>query len=357
MPVSVSNSSMNLGTRPKTNAWASLLPSASAIAVAWMLISYARFVPLTSMDISFFAASLSPFALASTIMLRSRRRIGYVMTVIGAALPLFWIYRTESRVFMNTWIFLNASEGREDAVYLRYAQLRIICAALLLFALLTALIRLLPSRWHVRKLALNRRSWPAFVITILVLARWFAAFAFPYRQPVIVDAMVPELSVLHVEKNGFDFDETRISVYRDGKFLMTHNDRRLFRYKFGEVWQGGWLTDALRIQLKTVLALPELQHTQDRAPMALRVAHGEGWYTEMRRGAIAAFTTENATAPPPEVVALFRGIVDIPTDGPRYDYEVRDVCLGFCYDPQAGLGYRALNQRCRSGNDTKEYCY
>ena len=77
----------------------------------------------------------------------------------------------------------------------------------------------------------------------------------------------------------------------------------------------------------------------------------------MRRFAVAAFTTENATAPPAELVAFFRGIVETPSDGPRYSYEVRDVCLGFCYDPQAGLGYRALNQRCRYGPDNKEYCY
>jgi hypothetical protein len=175
--------------------------------------------------------------------------------------------------------------------------------------------------------------------------------------PPIVDAKVPELSVLHVEKDGLDFHETRISVYRDGRFLMTHNDRRLFRYKFEEVWHEGALTEGQALQLKTLLVLPDLQRTQDRSPKALRAAHGEGWYTEMRRFAIAAFTTENATTPPAELVAFFRGIVETPSNGTRYNYEVRDVCLGFCYDPQAGLGYRALNQRCRKGSDNKEYCY
>jgi hypothetical protein len=241
---------------------------------------------------------------------------------------------------MNTWVLLNASEGREETVFLRYAQLRIICAAILLFVVVTALIRLLPSHWHVRKLPVNRRTWPAFAVTSLVIAWWFAASAFPYRQPVILDAMAPELSVLHVEKNGLHFHETRVSVYRDGRFLMTHNDRRLFRYKFEEEWHEGVLTVAQAMQLKTVLVLPDLRRTQNQAPNALRVAHGEGWYTEMRRFAMAAFTTENATAPPAELVAFFRGVMQIPNKGPLYHYEVRDVCLGFCYDPQAGLGYR-----------------
>ena len=242
-------------------------------------------------------------------------------------------------------------------MYLRYAQLRIVCAVLLLFVLVWALIRLLPPSWQIRNLPVNRRTWPALVIAPFVVAWWFTASAFPYRQPVILDAQLAELDILHVEKNGLGFHETSIRIYRDGRFFMAHNDRRLFRYKFEEVWHGGALTESQRMQLKTVLGLPDLKRTEERAPRALRVAHGEGWYTETGRFAIAAFTTENATLPPAELVAFFRGIVEMPFDGPRYRYDVRDVCLGFCYDPQAGLGYRAINQRCREGADSKEYCY
>ena len=295
--------------------------------------------------------------LAAAVLSLRRPRIGYPMIVIGAALPLFWIYRTESRAFVNSWVLLNASGDREETVYLRYAQLRIVCAVLLLFVLVWALIRLLPPSWQIRNLPVNRRTWPALVIAPFVVAWWFTASAFPYRQPVILDAQLAELDILHVEKNGLGFHETSIRIYRDGRFFMAHNDRRLFRYKFEEVWHGGALTESQRMQLKTVLGLPDLKRTEERAPRALRVAHGEGWYTETGRFAIAAFTTENATLPPAELVAFFRGIVEMPFDGPRYRYDVRDVCLGFCYDPQAGLGYRAINQRCREGADSKEYCY
>jgi hypothetical protein len=322
-----------------------------------MLVMYARFVPITSLDATFIAASVGSLVLAAAFLFRSRPRIGYFITFIGAALPLFWVYRTESRAFINSWVLLNASGDLAEMVYLRYAQLRIVCAALLLFALAWALIRLLPSSWHVRNLPLNQRTWPAVVIAVFVIVWWFATFAFPYRQPVIADAMASELSILHVEKNGIDFHETSLRIYRDCRFFMTHNDRRLFRYKFEEVWHGGVLTEDQCVQLKTVLGLTDQQRTQDRAPKAPRVAHGEGWYTEMQRYEIAAFTTENATAPPAELVAFFRGIVAMPSDGPHQRYEVRDVCLGFCFDPQAGLGYRALNQRCREGADNKEYCY
>jgi len=77
----------------------------------------------------------------------------------------------------------------------------------------------------------------------------------------------------------------------------------------------------------------------------------------MQSFAITAFTTENATAPPPDLVAFFSGVEGEPSTGASSHYEVRDVCLGFCYDPKAGLGYRAENQRCTYGADGKEHCY
>src|SRR5207248_7146226 len=55
----------------------------------------------------------------------------------------------------------------------------------------------------------------------------------------------------------------------------------------------------------SVQALPELQRTQDKSPRALRARRGEGWYTEMGTYAITAFTTENATTPPADLVAFF----------------------------------------------------
>jgi hypothetical protein len=335
------------------------LPAISAVMVAWMIVSYARLVPLTSLDIKFVAASLGPFALAAAVPFFRRSRIGHTMTAVGAALPLFWIYRTESRTFyVNSWIALNGSDEMGYTKDLqRYPLLRIVCVALLIFTLIWALIRLLPSGWQVRNVPVNQRTWPGTVIAAFVIVWWFATFAFPYQQPVIVDAMTPELSILHVEKDGFTFHETSISIYYGGRFWVTSNDRRLFRYAFEQVTQEGALTEAQRVQLKTVQALPDLQHVKDRAPKALHAIHGEGWYTEMGSFKITAFTTENSTPPPAELVAFFRGIVELPSNSPQYRYEVRDVCLGFCYDPKAGLGYRAMNQRCAVRANNKEYCY
>ena len=70
-----------------------------------------------------------------------------------------------------------------------------------------------------------------------------------------------------------------------------------------------------------------------------------------------AFTTENGVSPPKELVELFRMLEISPSEGSSRQYVVRDVCMGFCYDPKAGLGYTAENQRCGYGVDGRERCY
>jgi hypothetical protein len=169
--------------------------------------------------------------------------------------------------------------------------------------------------------------------------------------------MRSELSILNVTKDGFAFHETRVSLYHDGRFYVVRRDRKLFRYSFGETAREGLLTDDLRSKLKVVQALPELKRTLDQSPRALRAQHGEAWYTEMDSFRITAFTTENATPPPADLVNFFREVEGAPSAGEGSHYDVRDVCLGFCYDPKAGLGYSAENQRCATRPDGKELCY
>ena len=190
----------------------------------------------------------------------------------------------------------------------------------------------------------------------MVLSYWFATFAFPYRQPIIIDAMRPEISILHVNKDGTRFHESRISVYRDGTYYLTKSERRLFSYTFKEVSYHGIMTSDLRNQLTAIKAIPALQRTLSKAPGSLRAWHGEGWYTEANSIAITAFTTENTTEAPSELAAFFHQIEGIPTTT-GVSYEVKDVCLGFCYDPKAGLGYRAENQRCSEKSGGRLVCY
>jgi hypothetical protein len=343
---------------PKLTRWAWAWLSVSAIAVAAMLIGYIKlFSPRFFDDPLLFAACLSPFLLAGCILFtNSRPRFVWITTLIGAGFPLLWIRQAESRVFGNSWIALNASDQMGGAPFRGYAELRIGCATVLVLTLVWGSMRLFLPRWEIPGIRLKSTAWPSLVLTIVVIGWWFAASAFPYRQPAIVDAVTPELSLLYVQKNGFAFHETGLRLYRDGRFWTTHDDRFLCRYRFEEVAREGFLTEELRTQLKTIEALPDLRHTEDRAPAPLRSFQGEAWYAEKGRAPITAFTPENKIPAPPELVAFFQAILAIPAGGPNFQNAVRDVCLGFCYDPKAGLGQRAENQRCVQGLDHKERC-
>jgi hypothetical protein len=324
-----------------------------------MLISLFR-IPSYSLPyrgITWISLLLAPLVLVTAaIFLFRHRRAGYGVAAIGAALPLPWMFLTESREFGNSWIAMNASD-RYAGLYLPYCQFRIVSVIALMTTLVWAATRSLPRAWNLRNRPVSQRTWPAFLTTLMVVSYWFATFAFPYRQPILVDAMRPELSILHVEKDGFVFHETSLSIYRGGLFALRRNDRRLFTYDFEEVYHEGFLTSEASTTLKTVQALPALQKTQSQAPRSMRVHHGEGWYTKMHSFAITAFTTENSTAPPPELVSFFHQIEATPLTGTGMRYRIKDICMGFCYDPKAGLGDRAENERCSQRLDGKWFCY
>jgi hypothetical protein len=156
---------MNERQQLKPSRQAVLLPVCSVAAVAWMLVSRARIahdiLPYRSMV--WYAVLFSPVVLlGSTLLLRSRPRLGYMVAAVGAALPLPWIFRTESRAVGNSWIAMNASWSDPDVFhYMRYSKLRIVSVALLLMTLIWAITRLLPSDWQLRNLPVNQRTWPA----------------------------------------------------------------------------------------------------------------------------------------------------------------------------------------------------
>jgi hypothetical protein len=352
---------MNKDEQLKPSRQAVLLSVCTVAAVARMLVSYARIahgiLPYTSMDR--FAVCLGAVVLlGGTMLLRSRPRLGYMVAAVGAVLPLPWIFRTESRAFGNSWIAMNASWSDPDVFhYMRYSQLRIVSVALLLMSLIWAITRLLPPDWQLRNLPVK----PANVacnrdhlnIHCVVVRRFRLSLSAADNR----GRHAPGTTILNVKKDGIAFHETRVSIYRDGRYYVVRNDRQLFRYSFGETTHEGLLTDDLRTKLKVIQALPELKRTMDKSPSAQRARHSEGWYTEMESFAIAAFTTETATPPPAPLVAFLREVEGVPSIVATSNDEVRDVCLGFCYDPKAGLGYRAENQRCAERENGKEDCY
>ncbi|MBZ5687748.1 MAG: hypothetical protein LAP86_22265 [Acidobacteriia bacterium] len=338
-----------------------LLPISSAVFVGSMLISYVHLAQggLAVWSFDGIAFLLSPLVLIGSVLFLARKpRIGLVLAAIGSALAIFWVFGTETRDYRNSWIALNASWNDPDVPgYIGYSLLRIVSSAVSLTTLIWAGTRLLPSSWQIGGRPANQRIWPAIAISLTSILAWFILFVSPYRQPIIVDAAVPDLGILHVQKDGLTFHETRVTIYHDSRFFVVRNNRKLFRYSFTERACEGLLDDRLREQLKTVMGLPELKRTQDKSPRALMSRAAEGWYTETGTYAITAFTTENGVSPPKELVELFRMLEISPSEGSSRQYVVRDVCMGFCYDPKAGLGYTAENQRCGYGVDGRERCY
>jgi hypothetical protein len=99
----------------------------------------------------------------------------------------------------------------------------------------------------------------------------------------------------------------------------------------------------------------ELWKLRTAPPKALRAWNAEGWYVVLKDSRLLAFTTEFGTTPPDEVTDLFNELQKLPALEER-PFAVRDVCLGFCYDPVAALGFSILPQRKRllSGSASSE---
>jgi DNA-directed RNA polymerase specialized sigma24 family protein len=71
-------------------------------------------------------------------------------------------------------------------------------------------------------------------------------------------------------------------------------------------------------------------------PAALRSWNAEGWYVVLQDSRLLAFTSEYRTTPPKEITDLFEEMEKLPASQEEA-FVLRDVCLGFCYDPVAGL--------------------
>jgi len=56
------------------------------------------------------------------------------------------------------------------------------------------------------------------------------------------------------------------------------------------------------------------------------------------------------------LVAVFHEIEGLHPTAEWGRYSINDVCLGFCYDPLAGLGFIFAADRCRTDNDGKMRC-
>ncbi len=317
----------------------------SAASVVWLVLSLPadnRVAPLMIL-----ACSLSLLAAAFAVFFTPR--VGYAVGSIAGILALQWFYRIEFWNFpsLNSWILFNLGDG-DPNIFI--AKLRILFVVTVVTSTACALIRLLPVNWIFRRIPIWDRTWPAFAISFMVIAAWYAASVRPYRIPLIVDAVSPELAMLHVEKNGLQFHETAITVYRDGRFFVTRNDRRLLHYRFAVRGNDGVLPIASINRVISFAESPQITRLRTAPATPLRNRTAEGWYIRTRLN-VLAFTMENGMEPPKGALDLFRDLESVaPVE--KNVGRLKDVCLGFCYDPVAGLGLVFVSDRCKGRNGT-----
>lgn len=281
-----------------------------------------------------------------------RPAIAHFSALAGlVAMP--WIYWTtlQDTPLGNLWTVFNVPE-QKLSMYdtLHPAELIIFSVAIIVLAIATAALRLLPARWRLRGLPLCERTWPAFGASFLFLTIWFSQSVMPYRISGAVDyARWPILQILHVEKRGLQFHETCISVwgYRNDpeSVSISGNDRRLFQYRFQQKNASGELSEALKVRIQSIMQSSESVTRNWDTVKPLRAWNDDGWYFSAEGIGLKAYTTEKGTIPPQEIVDLFDELHKIPL-APETQSDRRDVCLGFCYDPLSGLGLLYANHRC-----------
>ncbi len=281
---------------------------------------------------------------------------GYTLGAIGGLVALPWFVLTESSRFPSAWTYLNGPDEFEGPLARPFVMLKILSVALIAVAVTCSFLRLLPSRLWLRNSSLSRRTWPAIAVAVLVLALWFYHSARPWMLPTIVDAAPPELRILHVEKRGLRLHETNAFLYRYGMFWESQYDRRLLQYQFRSRSTSGVMPPMIREQANLLAHDAALRKLRTPPPVALQSWNAEGWYVALsgRDSRLLAFTTESGTSPPPEIKDLLDQIEGLP--GAQQSFEIQDVCMGFCYDPVAGLGFWYSNQRCHGMSDGTTKC-
>ena len=228
--------------------------------------------------------------------------------------------------------------------------------ALIATSISCSALRLLPASVLRRNAPLSRRTWPAIAVGILALAVWLPHSAMPWMLPGIVDGISPELCVLHVEKRGLRFREISVKAARDGRFSVSRYDRRLFQYRFQTPLKYGVVPQITHVQADDPAHSLALRSLHTAPPIALRSWNAEGWYVALAGSPLLAFTSEYGTTPPREVRDILELIETLPGIE-QLSFAVQDVCLGFCYDPVAALGFRFSNQRCHTLPSGNTQCF
>ena len=310
----------------------------------------------------YFLCFLTPILFAFGAGAVTRTRItGHVLALSGImAFPWIYLNVMKDTGLGNLWIVFNVPDRDAHRLYYPFASLSIIAVAFVCIATTLAIFRLLPSRILFRRSPLCDRTWPAFVVCILVIGMWFSQSVMPYRIPGAVDySDYADLQILHVEKKGLQFHEkvVSVSVRRWGNsFGISKADRRWFKYGFTKWSEWGQLPPPLTERVNGLIQQSNARNSDWRKAKPLRAWNADVWYLYTNGSGLQIYSGENGSVPPPELVSLFQDIENSPRKPDVLRSELNDVCLGFCYDPLSAMGYLFANHRCHYEPDGNLIC-
>lgn len=273
-----------------------------------------------------------------------------------------WVYWTalQDTPMGNTWTQFNVPD-RDLLEYggLLLGELTILAVGLMVLAVATAALRLLPAGWKLRGRPLSERTWPALLASVVFLAVWFSQSVMPYRISGAMDyARVPIVRILHIEKRGVQFHEIFLNIWgyqkRAESISFSGNDRRLFQYRFQQREGSVELNEPFKDRIAALTAAPKSCSGNWELGKPLRGWNADVWYVGGQNVEPRVFTTENGGTPPQELVDLFGDFQKLPRLQETQSVR-KDVCLGFCYDPLSALGFLYANHRCHDDRTPGRY--
>jgi len=298
----------------------------------------------------FLLALLAPICFASAGgVVPHNRGAADILALLGivGAPWLYWNVIKDSGLG-NVWLVFN-EPGKPLGIFsyqeVVSAALAIASVAFLTLAVATAAVRLLPGRWQLGRVAIREQGWLPLVICFVILAVWFSRSVLPYRIPGALDySDYPMLQILHVQKSGLQYHERCVNVWgRRGQPVsvsFSGDDRRLLQYRFQELREsGGELSQPLAARIHAFISSTGEKGRWSDPVKPLWAWQSERWYISGRSG------LRVYPSPPAGVVELFTDLENLPRSS-RGQWELKDVCLGFCFDPLPAMGLLFANHRC-----------
>ena len=271
--------------------------------------------------------------LTSSIRLFMGSRLGDPIALAGALMiwPLFRIVEFNGSSF-SSWLTFNLSDAGQYREALFVAWLTILSIGLLSAVTVFSALRSFPSSRLAGRVAVRDRFWPALLTAFLFVAVWYASSVSPYRIPIYDITRGPRylVALVHFEKHGLRVKETTFFFYRDGKFYSGQDRRRLFEYTFNKDQITGVLTEEGFAHLRRIVSDSQFERASMATAFPPHNWSVDQWFVSVQqeRGGKDLHLVFDVL--PTALVDLTEDTKKVPQE--QRETQVRDVCLGFCYD-------------------------